>query len=557
MHQPWLSAYADGVEPALERPDTTGLDLFRASVKTAPDKAFLRYFGESITFAETDRMSDHLARYLADAGIGPGDRVALYLQNIPHYPVAMVATWKLGATAVGLNPMLRAPEVQVILDDSGANALVCMESLYLEVVTSLERPPAHVITASEFDFGADHPTSLFGARPERPGPAPRFLGVVAGPPQPFVGTDPTPEDVAFLTYTSGTTGPPKGAMNLHRNFVFMAEAHRNWMALTSDDVMLAIAPLCHITGAASGLAPALRLGATLVLGYRFSPPVVAGLIEAERPTFVVAAITAFIALANDPDAMRRDLGSLRRTYSGGAPIPPSVVELWRERAGGYIHNIYGLTEATGATHAVPLGATAPVDPNSGALSIGVPMSNVVARVIDDQGHELGPGEVGEIVVSGPQLVPGYWGKPAESAVVFEERGMRTGDVGFMDASGWFYIVDRKKDLIIASGYKVWPRDVEDVLYTHPAVREAAVIGVPDPVRGETVKAFVSLRTGASATAEELIAHCRERLAAYKYPRIVEVLDELPKTSTGKILRRVLRTPPTHTPVAVPEPLRRK
>jgi long-chain acyl-CoA synthetase len=541
-NRPWLLSYGENVAHDITPPTMTGLDLFRAAVRTGADKAFLRYFAESVTYAETDRMSDRLAQAFAAAGVGHGDRVALYLQNTPHYPIAVIAAWKLAAVVVPINPMLRPHEVDVILGDSGAKSLLCLESLHSDVVPRLQHAPGQVITASELDFGVDHPAVLFhGVRRTESIGAARFLDIVNGPrDRAFVGSSPVPEDLAFLTYTSGTTGPPKGAMNLHRNITFMAETHLNWMGLQRDDIILTIAPLFHITGVAAHLAPALRLGATLVLGYRFHPATVARLIQEERATYTVAAITAFIALANDPEAARYDLSSLRKVYSGGAPIPPSVVARWQERTATYIHNVYGLTEASGGTHAVPLGASAPVDPRSGALSIGLPLNNTTACVIDEKGTELPPGHIGELVVSGPQFVPGYWAKPADTAATFTEVGMRTGDVGFMDADGWFFVVDRKKDLIIASGYKVWPRDVEDVLYTHPAVREAAVIGVPDEIRGETVKAFISLRDGMSATETEIIAHCREHLAAYKYPRSVEILDELPKTTSGKVLRRALR-----------------
>jgi len=234
-------------------------------------------------------------------------------------------------------------------------------------------------------------------------------------------------------------------------------------------------------------------------------------------------------------------------YSGGAPIAPAVNDAFRVSTRVYIHNIYGLTETNSPTHAVPLGAGAPVDPVSGALSIGVPVFGLTARILDDGGAEAPVGQIGEIAVSGPQVIPGYWNRPEESAAALPGGELRTGDVGFMDADGWFYLVDRKKDMINASGYKIWPREVEDLLYPHPAVREVAVIGVPDPGRGETVKAFVSLKAGASVTPEEFIAHGRETMAAYKYPRFVEIIDELPKTTTGKILRRQLRDWPSPDP----------
>ena len=341
-----------------------------------------------------------------------------------------------------------------------------------------------VITTHELDFAGDERPTLFG----RPAKAPAegvldLVQLIAAHdshtlPPVTLGAD----DVAFLTYTSGTTGPPKGAMNTHRNVVFNSEAYRTWMSLTPDDVVLGVAPLFHITGLIAHLTVALLVPMPIVLGYRFDPKTTLDLVERYRPTFTVGAITVFTALMNDPSCEGRDLSSLTKVYSGGAPIAPSVVERFEKEVGPYIHNIYGLTETTSPSHGVPLGARAPVDPTSGALSVGVPIFNTVVRVVDEQGNDVSPGEIGEFVTSGPQVVAGYWNKPEETADALPGGALHTGDVGFMDPDGWFYVVDRKKDMIIAAGYKVWPREVEDVLYQHPAVREAAVVGVPDEYR---------------------------------------------------------------------------
>ena len=236
---------------------------------------------------------------------------------------------------------------------------------------------------------------------------------------------------------------------------------------------------------------------------------------------------------------------MTRLYSGGAPIPPSTIKAFSDQFGLYIHNFYGLTETSSPSHGVPREADAPVDTASGALSVGVPVFSTVVRIVRDDGTDADVGEVGEIVTRGPQVVPGYWNKPEETQNALRAPDgsveLKTGDVGYMDDQGWFYVVDRKKDQINAGGYKVWPREVEDVLYEHPAVREAAVVGVPDEYRGETVKAFVSVRPGQEVDPDELIAFCKERMSAYKYPRQVELMDEIPKTVTGKLLRRALRS----------------
>jgi len=273
---------------------------------------------------------------------------------------------------------------------------------------------------------------------------------------------------------------------------------------------------------------------------RFRPEVAIDAFVEHGVTFTVGSITAFNAIHQVPHASREHFASMRSVYSGGAPIPPPTVERFRERFGVYIHNVWGMTETSSAVIAVPLGAQAPVDPASGTLSVGVPLPGLDVRVVNGSGEPVAPGEQGELVVRGPQVVPGYWQKPEVTAAAIPEGWLHTGDGAIMDEAGWVYLVDRIKDQINTSGYKVWPREVEDALYAHPAVHEAAVVGKPDDYRGEAVVAYVSLKAGASAGADELIAFTRERLAAYKCPREVHILDDLPKTQTGKIRRNVLR-----------------
>ncbi len=338
-------------------------------------------------------------------------------------------------------------------------------------------------------------------------------------------------------------------MTTHRNVAFNAQTYRDWIGIDADDVILGVAPpLFHITGLVGHIALSLLTGAPpLVLMYRMDPEATIETIQQQRVTFTVGSITVFIALMNSENSSREALQSLTKICSGGgAPIPPSTLAAFEEKFGHYIHNIYGLTETTSPpSHCVPFGTRAPpVDELTGATSVGVPVYDTVVRIVDDNGNDLPPGEIGELVTAGPQVVAGYWNKPEATAKSIPNGVLHTGDVGYMDADGWFYIIDRKKDQINASGYKVWPREVEDVLYEHDAVREAAVVGVPpDSYRGETVKAFVSLRPGSSATPEELIAFTKERLATYKCPREVEIIAEIPKTATGKLLRRELRTVP--------------
>ncbi|MEN3270828.1 AMP-binding protein [Pseudonocardia sp.] len=543
--RPWLARYDHGQPHDIEPEFTDALSMFRATVERNPDGDVIRYFDGRITLRKLDELSDAFAAGLLDSGFSAGDRVALYLQNVPQFVIALVGTWKAGGIAVSINPMNRGRELDLLLRDSGATVLVCLQGLYRDVAAAVVggTDVDTVITTSELEYQTrDDPRIFAGVeRIDLPdtvdmaGLIDRFRG--RRPPSVSF----SPGDTAVLTYTSGTTGPPKGAMNTHGNVVFNSQAYRQWCSLGQNDVVLGVAPLFHITGLIAHVTTSLLLGAPLVLFYRFEPSVAIETIRDERPTFTVGSITVFIALMNAPNAERDALASLTKIWSGGAPIPPSTVKAFSAAFGQYIHNIYGLTETTSPSHGVPAGAEAPVDEASGALSVGVPIYNTVVRIVSDDGKDLPPGEIGEIVTTGPQIVSGYRNKPEETATAIPGGALHTGDVGYMDDQGWFYIVDRKKDQINAGGYKVWPREVEDVLYEHEAVREAAVVGVPDQYRGETVKAFVSLRPGRTVSAEELIAFAKERMAAYKYPRQVEFLEEIPKTVTGKLLRRELRT----------------
>jgi long-chain acyl-CoA synthetase len=549
--RPWLARYDDGQPSDIEAPHENTLAMFAAAVRRAPDAPLIRYFDGVLTTSDVDDLSDAFAVGLLASGFTAGERVALYLQNVPQFVIALVGTWKAGGIAVNVNPMNRARELALLLRDSGASVLVCLESLYQDVARGVvgDTDVRQVLTTSELEYQTRRDPRLFADvhrihcqdTTDLTGLLTTYRGATPLP------VTPRPDDTAVLTYTSGTTGPPKGAMNTHRNIVFNAEAYRQWCGVGPGDVILGVAPLFHITGLIAGIALSLLVPAPLVLSHRFEPSVAIDAIREHGTTFTVGSITVFIALMNSPNADRAALATMTRIWSGGAPIPPSTVREFAARFGQYIHNVYGLTETTSPSHGVPYDAQAPVDEVSGALSVGVPIYNAVVRVVGDDGRDLPPGEIGEIVTQGPMVVPGYWRKPAETANALPGGALHTGDVGYMDADGWFYLVDRKKDQINAGGYKVWPREVEDVLYEHDAVREAAVVGVPDAYRGETVKAYVSLRPGRTAQAAELIAFCRQRMAAYKYPRQVEILDELPKTVTGKLLRRELRaraqTPP--------------
>ncbi|MDX3535273.1 AMP-binding protein [Streptomyces sp. MB09-01] len=597
--RPWTGLLAP-VQREPVAPPPTVLHAFREAVARAPERTALAYFDGRIGYAEADALSDSVAGHLAARGVRRGDRVAVMLQNTPHFVLAVLAAWKAGAVVVPVNPMYKSGEVRHVLRDSGAAALVCERRAWTAYLAEAARESAvrTVLTASDLDFQTRNDPRLFGPQPEADTSGPQPEADTSGPqpeadtsgPQPEAdasgpptrpglpaqrgpaapdrpahvpaplpgghiadlfavarGRRPAPDgppltaaDTALISYTSGTSGTPKGAMNPHGALTYNAVRQVTSHPLPEGATYFALAPLFHITGMVCELAACFANAGTLVLAHRFDAGAVLDAFLEHRPAYTVGPATAFMALAAHPAVTPDHFASFQVISSGGAPLPPALVERLRAAFGFYLRNGYGLTECTAPCASVPVHLEAPVDPASGTLSVGLPGADTVVRILDEQGAEVPFGETGEIAVRGPQVVPGYWGLPAESARAFPGGELRTGDVGFMDPDGWLYVVDRKKDMINASGFKVWPREVEDVLYTHPAVREAAVVGVPDPYRGESVKAYVSLRPGASAEPEELSAYCAARIAAYKYPRQVEILPVLPKTTSGKILRRELR-----------------
>ncbi|MFE9782776.1 class I adenylate-forming enzyme family protein [Streptomyces sp. NPDC005775] len=543
--KPWLHLLSEA-QRAPVSPAETLVHAFRESASRAPAHPALAYFDGRLTYRETDELSDSVAGHLAARGLERGERVAIMLQNSPQFVLALLGAWKAGATVVPLNPMYKSAEVGHVLKDADVTALICSDRAWEAYLrdTAAGAPSVRIaVTTCELDLQTKNDERVLNfERLPAAGDADDLVAVarkgLAAPAGRELGAD----DVALISYTSGTSGTPKGAMNSHGNIMVNAERQRTGHPIAEGSAYFALAPLFHITGMVCQLAACLANAGTLVLAYRFHPGVVLDAFTEHRPAYTVGPSTAFMALAATPGVTPEHFASFEVISSGGAPLPPALVEKFRAGFGPYIRNGYGLTECTAPCASVPPEREAPVDPVSGTLSVGVPGPDTVVRIIDENGADVPFGEQGEIAVRGPQVVSGYWRLPDATAAAFPDGELRTGDIGFMDREGWLYVVDRKKDMINASGFKVWPREVEDVLYTHPAVREAAVVGVPDPYRGETVRAYVSLRPGAAVEPGELGAYCKERLAAYKYPREVEILTELPKTASGKILRRELRSP---------------
>ncbi|MYM18492.1 AMP-binding protein [Brevibacterium sp. 5221] len=524
----------------------TAVAMWDAAVAEYGDVPFLYDFAQPLTFRELDERAAALAGALSRAGLGPGDRIALFAQNDPLFVAGLIAAWKIGGIAVPVNPMNTARELAYHLSDSGARALITLPGLFAEVARDVvvSAGLALTIVGGHREWRGDGTEVAEVAAPAELAAEPRCVlaeDVFADPPSVPAPPQARPDDVALLTYTSGTTGKPKGACNTHGNLAFDAEVFEALTGLRPGQPILGVAPLFHITGMVAHLMLGIRGAHPIALTHRFHPKAMLQAARAHRPVFTIGAITALMALADASENGPEDFAGLDVVYTGGAPVAPALADRLEGVFGAYVHNIFGMSETTSAAIGVPRDARAPVDPASGALSIGRPVYGTRVRVVGEDGRDCAAGEYGELLCAGPQVVPGYWERPEATQEAFDDGFLRTGDVGFADADGWIFLVDRKKDMINAAGYKVWPREVEDVIYGHPAISEAAVVGVADEYRGETVKAYVTLKEGAQASGEEIVDYCRANMAAYKYPRSVEVLEQLPKTATGKILRRELRS----------------
>ncbi|MBW8484802.1 long-chain-fatty-acid--CoA ligase [Actinomadura parmotrematis] len=498
--------------------------MLRESRVANPAKPLCALGDLSFDYAQVDEISGRVASALLGLGLVPGDRVAVQLPNLPQFLFSYFAVLKAGLVMVPLNPLLKAPEVAHHLGDSGAKLLITFETFAAEAVKGAGDVPAYVVNLPGSDArpeGTRHFDELYFAED---------TGEIAAT---------SADDVAVLLYTSGTTGVPKGAELTHFQLYMNCTVAGELFGFRDDDIGLAVLPLFHVFGLSSVLNTAVRFGGTLVLVPRFEVDDVIDAIERHRATIYTGVPTMYFALLR-ADRAGRDLSSLRVGVSGGAAMPEEVVREFEEAFPGVvILEGYGLSE-TAST------ATFNVSAEQRRIgSAGRPVWGVRVKIVDEAGAELPPGpeHVGEVLIQGHNVMKGYHGRPEATAAALAGGWFRTGDLGHLDEDGYLFIVDRVKDLIIRGGYNVYPREVEEVLYAHPDVAEAAVVGRPDERLGEEVVACVTLRPGAAAgddRAAELIAHCRERLANYKCPREVRFLDALPLSPTGKILKRELR-----------------
>ncbi|MGO0060041.1 AMP-binding protein [Brevibacillus fluminis] len=547
--KPWIANYPQEVPASLEYPRVPVTAFLKQSAERFPHQNALYFLGKQITYAQLLSMSYQFAHALMRRGVKKGDRVAIMLPNCPQAVIAYYGTLFAGGTVVMTNPLYTERELIHQLVDSGAEVIVALDQLYGRIEKVMPHVSlTHIILTSISDFLPFFKKMLYPlAQRKQKSNAPvisysqnvePFLPVLhenaASPIE--VDIDPA-QDLALLQYTGGTTGVAKGVMLTHRNLVVntvQCQACLYKMEQGKEKILTAL-PLFHVFGMTAAMNYGISIGAEIILVPKFDPGQILRLIDKLRPSMFPGAPTMFIGLLNHPDIQTYNLSSIKACVSGSAPLPLEVQTRFEELTQGKIAEGYGLTESSPVTHSNPFWG------RRVSGSIGLPWPDTDCRIVDPgTGEELPQGSIGELAVKGGQVMLGYWNRPEETAAVLRDGWLLTGDVGYMDEDGYFYIVDRKKDMIIAGGFNIYPREVEEVLFEHPSVQEAAVVGVPDPYRGETVKAFIVLKAGCELHEQEMDQFCRQRLAAYKVPRAYEARKELPKTMVGKVLRRQLQ-----------------
>jgi long-chain acyl-CoA synthetase len=549
MNRPWLKFYDEGVPHTLDYPSITVPDFLRQSAQRFPSQIATIFLGARLTYSRLQAQVGRLAGQLYAMGVRKGDRVAIMLPNCPQTIIAYYATLSLGAVSVLTNPLYVERELEHQWGESGVETAFVLDLLWPRVEPLRRKLPLkRIIVTGIQDYLPFPKNVLFPLQARRQGnwsDVPSGEGVLHF--KRLVGRDSPPapradvslDDLACLQYTGGTTGLPKGAMLTHRNLVASVAQIRTFLLqghAEAQDRAIAILPLFHVYGMNGVMNLGVYLAATLILVPRLDIKMLIEAIRKQQPTFFLGVPAIYVAVNSYPGIDRMDLTSIKMCFSGGAPLPVDAIESFEARTGARIAEAYGMTEAASVTH---------VNPRRGLRkfgSVGVPIVGTDARIVDvETGTQTMPvGQSGELLVKGPQVMAGYWNRPQETGEILADGWLHTGDIATMDEDGYFYIVDRKKDLILTAGYNVYPREVEEVLYQHPKIRDAAVIGLPDKVRGEKVTAYVVLKPGQQATAQEIRAFCRQRLAHYKEPRTVYFRHELPMSMAGKVLRRVLR-----------------
>lgn len=492
----------------------------RQTAQKTPDVTALLYLDQKISYSELNADVDRFAAGLAKLGIEKGSNVALLLGNSPEFVIAYYAIVRLGAVAVPINPLYTPGEIQFILADCGVQAVIAvgqMAPLAPLVLKMLPTCKSVILVGAELEMEG---VSTFENVLNSGGDVP--------------AVDATPDDIAVILYTSGTTGQPKGALLSHKNLCSNANNIGDFLNMSASDTVVAVLPMFHVFCMTVCLNAPLYRGATILVIPRFSPTETAKAIQAHQATMFAGVPTMFNFLVQHPEVQAEVLKSLTLAISGGAAMPVAVLEAFEQKFGVIVSEGYGLSEAS------PVVTFNPLDRPRKPGTIGVVIPGVEARVVDENGSDVEPGVVGELICRGDNVMVGYLKRPEETALALRDGWLYTGDMATVDAEGYFSIVDRKKDMIIVGGFNVYPREVEEILFRHPNVREAAVVGVPDANYGEKVRAYVALKQEDGSTEADLIAHCEAGLTAYKVPKEVFILEELPKNTTGKILRRELK-----------------
>jgi fatty-acyl-CoA synthase len=522
--------------------------FFNAEVSAAryPDKPFLVYYDTPVTFLQFRQEAERIAGFLQqECGVKKGDRVLLYMQNSPQFVLAYYGILRADAVVVPVNPMNMTEELRHYVGDTGATVAFVPQDLLGNIAPLLDEGLRHIVVAAYSDYihaGHDYPAPAFITAPREPVSGPGLTlwsDMLARGLQPGPMTA-GPDDLAVMPYTSGTTGHPKGCMHTHRSVMYNAVAGMAWVGTLPDSVLLSVLPFFHVTGMQGSMNTPLYAGATLVMLPRWDRDVAARLIQRYRVNGVQLISAMVVDLLSHPGIGEYDLSSINRISGGGAAMPEAIAQKLNDMLGIPYVEGYGMSETMAATHLNPMQR-----PKKQCL--GMPLYDVDSRVIDTQTLlEVPQGEAGEIIVSGPQVMQGYWNNPGATQDAFIERDgkrfLRTGDIGMIDEDGYFFMVDRLKRMINASGFKVWPAEVEALMYHHPAIREACIIAAPDAKRGETVKAVVVLKEAyrGKVSEQDIIDWAHENMAAYKSPRLVEFRDALPKSGSGKVMWREMQ-----------------
>jgi len=544
---PWLQHYDPEVPSSLEYPETDLYELLRATASKVPSRPAVEFLGASLPYQRLFHLAENLAGALSARGVKTGDRVALLLPNCPQFVISFLALMRLGATAMLLNPLNVERELIFKFNDSGSRALIALDLLSRRVNNIRKEIALDLLVYTGLQDFLPFPKNLLfplkraldknmpKVEIARDSVTHRFKDLLKDAPRaPRTTID--PESMAVLIYSGGTTGVSKGIMLSHRALIANLSQACAWVHMESGDSILAVLPLFHGFGMSVCMNAPLAYGGTMTLLPRFEAGQVLDTIDRAKPSLFAGVPTMFIALKEHPDIDKYDLKSLRGIFVGAAPLPLAVMSEFEQRTGAKLIEGYGLTEAVTAVSCNPLDGMQKPD------TIGIPFPDVQWKIMDlETGErEMPQGEAGEIVLTCPELMTGYLNQPELTAKTIRGGWLYTGDIGVMDPDGYITIVDRKKDLVIVSGFNVFPSEIDEVLHQHPAVAEAVAVGLPHPSKGEFIKAYVVLKAGQQATGRQIMDFCRENLSAYMVPKEVEIRAELPKSMIGKVLRRTLR-----------------